>query len=96
MSAALVTILLLVGGLVGGVVGWVAKRDEARRYIASRERYWAARVAELESYSKVAPPSPPATTVVQHFHMNAPSWSRPAAPVLDALVVRELPAGEVA
>ncbi len=45
---ALVTILLALGAVGGFTGGWVAKRDETRAYLASRERYWQQRLAEAQ------------------------------------------------
>lgn len=101
MSAPVVTLLLLLGALVGFVVGWIAKRDFAQSRIDANTRYWQARLADveaqlLEQNLEQAHAAAPATTVVQHFHMHAPPPSWPAPPaVIDAEVVRALP-GEVA
>jgi len=100
MSAALVTVIALLGGLVGFAVGWVAKRDFAEARIKVNTAYWQAQLAALESQLleqnlEQAHPVAPATTVVQHFHMHAPSWPAQPARVIDAEVLRALP-GEVA
>ncbi|MGH3693219.1 MAG: hypothetical protein ACRDRX_04335 [Pseudonocardiaceae bacterium] len=93
MSAALVTMLLLLGAIAGGCIGWVAKRDDARAYLESRERYWAGRLAGLEAElerTSSSMPLAPAPTVIQHFHM-------PAVPVpayLEARPALELSARE--
>lgn len=70
-----IALLLVLLGLVAGfTLGWIARRDDARRYLESRERYWRGLLAEAlderddaewtASRLESAPAPAPAQTVV--------------------------------
>lgn len=95
IAAALLLVLL---GFVGGfIVGWIAHRDEDRRYRQSRERYYQRQLAEaFEDRDRalaeaVRVPAAPTPAVV-HVHVPAlyPGWSQPQT--IDAQIVPALPA----
>ena len=46
MTTPAVLTLLLIGAMGGFVVGWVAKRDDARKYWESRQHHLARQLAE--------------------------------------------------
>ena len=90
---------LVIGLAAGFALGWAARRDDARHYLESRERYWRGLLAEAlaerdDAVSAVRlEPVAPAQTVV-HVHVAAASpgvWQ--SSPAIDAEVVRELAGG---
>lgn len=93
---AVALLLVLVGAVGGFVVGWIARRDENRRYLESRERFWSRKLAEAaaDHAQELAEVTAPAPTVV-HVHMPAfpqgQLWPQPRAidaPVdLDAMAL---------
>lgn len=101
-------LLLIMVGVLGFVVGWVAHREENSRYRESRERHWqrqltltlAQRADERAETIRVPAPDPAPPAVV-HVHLPALpqglAWPRhqPAiAPVdLDALTAKQLDRG---
>lgn len=89
----LLALLLAFGGFT---VGWVARTDTNRRYVASREAYRAGQLAlalrdrtqELADARAVQLPAP----AVVHVHIEMPAlhqgWPQP--PVIDGQIVRAL------
>jgi hypothetical protein len=92
-------VLLLI---IGFTIGWVAKRDDAQAYAASRARHFErlARNTALEleavhrSYRESERVHPATAPAVVHVHVSSPAlpvWPGQGLPVLDGQVVAELP-----
>lgn len=89
-------LLLLIGAIVGFVVGWIAHRDDNRRYAESRSRYLEQQ-AELARRDELASPRVrwEAERPVVHVHVTTTAlpqpqyWQQPH--VIDAQIVRDHP-----
>lgn len=91
-SVGVVVMLILLSAVVGFCVGWIARRDENRRYRESRERYWQRQLDEaladrdqLLAEAQREPVPARAARIKRKPARVAPP------PVLDAEVVEETP-----